>query len=488
MNRSHSVLALIGARMVGSLGGLIAMVILTRLLPKEDFGTYQQVWLVYNTALPFVMLGLPNGITYFVPAATPGRQKAILIHVALLLVGAGFILAVSTYAFSDVISVYFGGPQLAELLRLFSWFPVFSFPLLVLEVFLIATHRAGSAAFVATLSALIQMGAVTAPVALGYSLRVVVTFLCVSALVRVVLFAPLVMRGYRGIAYEWAPKFTGTLLNFTLPLGLASILGSLTLQVGRLFVATRFSTEDYALYDVAARELPFIGIFSGSLMAVVTPDFVRLHGVKNYAEILRVWHSATRKSALLLIPFTILLGVYAEDVVTFLFSDKYAASSQIFSIYLLLLPLRITQHGALLMAAGKTRSILWTHALAVPICVVLCIIFVPAFGLAGAALATVITVYLVAVTLLNLCAVVISVSIRDLLPWAFIGQTVLVSIAAGLGSWLMVSAMAPGFVRLCLFTVAFWACFLAIGCLGFKGLRLEIIETMTSTGLRFFSR
>jgi O-antigen/teichoic acid export membrane protein len=41
--------------------------VLTRLLPQSEFGTYKQVWLVVTTAYFMLPLGLAQSLYYFIP-------------------------------------------------------------------------------------------------------------------------------------------------------------------------------------------------------------------------------------------------------------------------------------------------------------------------------------------------------------------------------------------------------------------------------------
>ena len=91
-----------------------------------------------------------------------------------------------------------------------------------------------------------------------------------------------------------------------------------------------FGAAQYAIYINGVTELPFVGVIAGSVMTVVTPEFVRLYQQNQNAEIVRLWHSATRKVALLFLPLTAMLMVFAKDTIIVLFSDRYLDSVLLF--------------------------------------------------------------------------------------------------------------------------------------------------------------
>ncbi|MEW6404935.1 MAG: oligosaccharide flippase family protein, partial [Chloroflexota bacterium] len=259
----------------------------------------------------------------------------------------------------------------------------------------------------------------------------------------------------RQVPYSWNWGFMRRLFAYAVPLGLASVFGTFAMQIGKWVVAGRFSAAEYAVFDIAARELPFIGIITGSIMAVLIPEFVRQYEKKDLKEILRLWHAATSKTALFLIPLTGLLAVFAKDVVLVLYSDKYLPAVGIFLVYLLFLPLRITQYGALLMAAGESSLILWSHAAAVPLCLVLCLVLTSSLGAIGAAIGTVLTIYAVAAALLVRCTRILKVGLPEILPWNKLTRIALATAAASVSALWATSTMTPGLGRLALGAVIF---------------------------------
>ncbi len=457
--------------------GLFTVMALTRLLSKEDFGLYQQTWLVYNTALPLVMVGLPAGITFFVPQANRIEQKMIIVQTALLLAIVGSLMGLGIFVFADVIGEVFSGKQLPALLRSFAIFPVFALPLVVMDVFLVATRRSPEAAILSVLSALMQFVAVTVPAALGYGLTTVIHVLCVTAVIRLILFAPIIMRGYGALGYVWDAGFYRRLLRYTVPLGLATVMSVLVLQTGKLLIAARFPPEEYALYIVAAREMPFVASMTGAVMAVVTPEFVRLYRASCHKEIVALWQAATRKTAVFLIPLTVFLAVFARDVIITLFTAKFEASTHIFLIYLLLLPLRITQYGSLLMAAGRSFHILWAHTVAVPVSLILGLLLIPVLGVAGAAVATVAAVYLVSGWLLVACARLIERPVSSILPWDFLWKIAVASVIVGGGASTVKLWLEPGPTSLFVGLTAFVALAVPTGCL-ISTLREEVHQLL----------
>jgi O-antigen/teichoic acid export membrane protein len=470
-NHAHNAVALAAGRMGASLLSLVTAMVLSRLLSQQHYGTYQQVWLVYNTLLPFVLFGLPASVMYFVPQQDARGQKMIVVQTTILLVLAGIAISFGAYNLSGLLSGGVGAESLRPLLAAFSLFPVFTLPITFVDSLLVATGQPRAAGWFNLLSAAAQLAAVAVPVALGHSLLTVMYLLSAYAVLRFTAIAVFVLSTYRGVPLTWSLAFVRTQLRYSLPLGLASLVGSLALQLDRIMISAWFSPREYAIYVNGATELPFVGIISGSVISVITPEFVRLFNQGRTTELLRLWHSATRKVALVFFPLTALLMALGPDVVVMLFSARYAQSAPMFRIFLILLPLRITVYGTLLMAAGRSTLILGAAVATLLLNVLLNLVLIPTLHLEGPALATVLATYFMGIWQLVRCARVLNVTFTRIFPWTALARLMLASCSAAAVTWIAVRSLPMGGVRLGAGCVVFVAA--ALPFIGYVGAREE---------------
>src|SRR5512140_3298483 len=70
--------------------GFALPLILTRLLPQAEFGTYKQVWLVVTTGYFMLQLGLAQSLYYFIPRKD-GKERAWLTQATLSLTAMGVL-------------------------------------------------------------------------------------------------------------------------------------------------------------------------------------------------------------------------------------------------------------------------------------------------------------------------------------------------------------------------------------------------------------
>jgi O-antigen/teichoic acid export membrane protein len=126
--------------------------------------------------------------------------------------------------------------------------------------------------------------------------------------------------------------------------------------------------------------------------------------------------------------------VFAEPVVTGLFSSTYAPSVWPFRIFLLFLPLRITVLDQVLASLGETRFIFTSHALALGVNVVLGSALMWSAGWLGPAIAATLTGYAYAALILTKIGARLEVAPVRLVPWPALGRIALVAALAGAGS------------------------------------------------------
>jgi O-antigen/teichoic acid export membrane protein len=99
-----------------------------------------------------------------------------------------------------------------------------------------------------------------------------------------------------------------------------------------------------------------------------------------------------------------------------MFSKKYVASTQIFFIYLLVLPMRITTFGSVLSAIDQNKVIMRWSIIGLVMNVIISLILVEYIGIIGPTIATVVSIYFVGFGQLNQISRLIKTKISNILP------------------------------------------------------------------------
>jgi O-antigen/teichoic acid export membrane protein len=376
------------------LASLAAGMVAARCLTQHDYATVRQTFLAYEFVAPLLMRGLPSALYYFLPRETVAKRGVIIDNVALLLISGSLFSLFILCGGSRILALRFSNPDLAQTLPWLVLYPLVVMPGAGLPAVLVCADRTRTLAVynVGSHLVLTLCGIVAVVVTRSYEFPVIVRSLVPG------LFLPLAMiLMFGSFPGPWrGPRWSTmrAMLAYSVPLGLASTLGSITLQLHGIVVASLCAPEEFAVYINGAMEIPLVGVVTGSITTVVFAEMAELCARGDKAAALRLFRRASLRSACILFPVMCFLLVTAQPFILLLYSARYADSVWPFLVYLFVLPVRIVVYGAALMALGLTRLVLVRSILDLVISSILCAVLVRTIGFMGAAIATVVTLYL----------------------------------------------------------------------------------------------
>lgn len=407
---------------------MATVMLLSRFRTFEEYGTYSQLLLIINLFTTLLMLGLPASINFFLARAETQAEKKRFLSVyytlsTILSFIIGFLLVLAV----PFIEAYFHNSLIGKFYYFLAVFPWSSIIGSSIENILVVYKKTSylmqyrvihSFAILATV-VVIQW------LELGFS-EYMMAYIVVNSL-----FALSV--------YVIASKLTGgmdllldkvlilEIFSFSIPIGLASVIGTLNTEIDKLLIGYLMNTEQMAIYTNAAKELP-LTIIASSITAVLLPQAVRMIKANKSQEAVRLWGYASELSLIVIAVFVAGVFTYAEDVMTILYSAKYLPGVTVFRIYTLNLLLRITYFGMVLNAYGKTKIIFWCSVLSLILNMMLNPLFYWLFGMIGPAVATFLAILLIQQLQLKLTAVVTQISFWKVFPWKHSVQILLINI------------------------------------------------------------
>ena len=400
-SRTRKVLFLSSGKTLTVFVSLISASILTRILSQADFGTYRQVMLAYAFAVPFVLLGFDQALFAFLPGEKE-RSRGLLVENLLLLTVAGGILSLFiAFGGGQVLAKRFNNPSLASLLSLMTLYPLFMLPASALPACLMVRNRTEQLVVFNISSRLFMFFVVIIPCFWLPKPSTAVIGNVAGAILTTIVAVFLMFNACKGS--KWEPTWTGLKKQFlfSVPLGLAIIVGTTSISLDQVLVSLRCPPEVFAVYTVGAIEIPLIGIITGSITSVVLVDYALFYKEKNTKAIVDLIHKAMTRSAILILPVMAYLFCIAPELMRLLFGKNYEWSAVPFRIYLLLLPFRTITFGAILQATGNSKKILIASILGLVVNAVLSWPLIGAIGAQGAALGSVLTTYFVGVPYLT---------------------------------------------------------------------------------------
>ena len=230
----------------------------------------------------------------------------------------------------------------------------------------------------------------------------------------------------KGIGITLEKALLKSVLSFSVPMGLAAVVGTLNTEIDKLLIGYLMNTEQLAIYTNAAKELP-LSIVGSSITAVLLPQLARLIKQDKQKDAIQLWCIATELSFIVITVIVSGVFTYAEDVMTFLYSSKYLSGVSVFRIYTLNLLLRVTYFGIVLNASGETKKIFWCSIFSLILNAILNPLFYWIFGMIGPAIATFSSILLIQILQLKMTTGVVGIKFIDIFPWRSIGIILIIN-------------------------------------------------------------
>lgn len=364
-----------------------------RALAVADYGTYLQTFQAYDFVVPLLTLGLPSAIYYFLPGEAVRRKGIVLDNMLLLFLTGTIFSLFLIFGGTDLLAKRFNNPDLSRTLRWIIFYPLYTFPVLMASSVWVTQDKV-------KLNALYNLGTglvLAVLLILGVSLT---HYYESPILIRIILpaiyFPFAIFLIFKNVPGQWDfPRVSSMwrMLRFSVPLGLASIFGTLAIQLSGVIVSFLTSPEEYAIYANGAKEVPFISIVTGSISVVLLADMAKSIKNGDIEIALELFRKAARISASFLFPIMVFLMIFSESFIQILYSEKYIESVTPFRIYLFIIPIRIAYYGSAFIALGRTQTILLRSIIDLLLTAFFCYFFVLWLGAYGAALGLILTMF-----------------------------------------------------------------------------------------------
>lgn len=401
-------------------------ILLARILIPAELGSYRQLFLIYSTFSTLLLLGIPQSVLFFLPKLRHIDSKREFISRAVNLVSIlAFVFGLGVFLLRGLIARIFNNPQLELLLILYAVYPLFMFITQIYSQIMLGLRQPAKTAIFTLFSVAADFVLILGVALLTKNLYYIIMAVMVSAMLQWG-FAHFQLRNYlTKTSFDFA--FYSEVFKYSLPLGLASIVGMLSVQLDKLVISGFFTPAQYAVFSIGAMELPLISILNNSVNAILLP-----HISSEPAKMTETYRAAVRKNALIIFPFAALGLIFAKPLITLLYTQRYVDAVPFFQVYLLILPLRVATYGIIFMALKKTRYIMVNSIITLGLNLVLNLILVRMIGMMGAALATVFVTWISAFIYLYWMRHDLKLDLSELFPLKAIFKTALVAALAGL--------------------------------------------------------
>lgn len=403
---------------------LLTVMLMSRYRTLSEYGTYSAILMVVNLALPFFLLGFPMSLNFFYPRAeTPEERDRFLSAYFLSVITLAVFAGVLLYATSSLWGQYFQNPNMVRFSYLLAILPWTKAMAESRSNLLVAS---GQEKKLVCITLAVNFALLFAVLLTKWLDKSFAFYLILFSSVEIVGALVILREGSKLIGqwYMWPSKsLLLRILKFSVPIGLATFVGMLNMELDKLMIGYWFGTETLAIYANAAKELP-ITIVAASFTAILLPTMTRFFKEKRLAEGIALWSSSVELSFWLIVFSVGVLFVFAPQVIMLLYSEKYLPGIAVFRIYSCVLIWRTTYFGMILNVTGHTKLVLKYSLISLLLNVVMNFVFYHAFGLIGPALATFFSMGVMAFVQLQRSAKLLQFPFNSLFPWKRLGMII----------------------------------------------------------------
>jgi O-antigen/teichoic acid export membrane protein len=370
--------------------GFVNIGIAVRFIPKEEFGVFLLIQTIVFSVVMIADLGLNISTTKFL-AASDEAEKATIVNTALVLRGIIVVItALIVTVLKSGVDFVFKSESLTDL--------YFYVPILIAA----ESYNALLSAILQGLQqyrrlAYAQIAASAANVAFIIVTVVLLRFsvhgLIISRLAAVLLAVLYQMKiaGVRvrpRIDQATAKKMTG----FGIFLGVNNILSFLFMRIDTLIIGAVMNPVGVALYGTASKIPDASRQIFESFRSVFFPNIAELFGQQKNREAESILNQSLRLVSFLSLLVSLLMIVFRNEIVTLLFSSKYMECGPVLSLLMVAMCIGLIGSvlGTSLVAAGHPRLPAFINVVDATVCVIANLVFIPAFGIIGAAYAAII--------------------------------------------------------------------------------------------------
>jgi len=332
--------------------------VLSRLLSQEEYGTYRQIWLLITILSQLAVFGLPASISYFISGRNKKEQSTYLLQALLIILITSIGQVTLLWLLSNKIALLFNNSHLSSVLILS--LPIFLiYPYThVISPTLVAKGRYVAAALLNVLYSLITVGGIIISALILPTAINVIVALTIAVMAYVFIAMLTSISSFSWDKLDISKSRITEQTQYAIPLGLALSVELFSKFTDKIIVSNAVSTNEFSIYMNGAFEIPFVSMISGAALTILFPEFVKLFKSDKKPTIVGHLNESINKTSLILLPIMFFFLLFAREIIVAMYTDRYEDSTIIFTLYLLILPLRVTLLSQVLPYFNKKKFLL----------------------------------------------------------------------------------------------------------------------------------
>lgn len=407
--------AMAAVRMLSMGTGMLTTMLLSRVLPLAEYGTYSTGNLISAMATSLSALGLIDAVNYYYNGGLSGRSRQRIVNTIFLLIaigGAGAAIAILLCG--DLITAYFHNPMLNSVYLYVAFRPLLANAELASRNLHLSCGRAK---FIALRNGMFSTGKLLAVIIAarltGSVSRIFGCLLTLEFIVAAVNFLLLEKGGIRIRPQCCDAEKIREILSFSLPMGAYIQANALAQHVDALVIGHFESAERLAIYANCAARLP-IDFVSSALLTVLIPAITRSIHRSDRAASLRLLCGYLKIGSVFAWTLGLACIVLSGPAVQLLYGIRYLSGTAVFALYRLVDMTQFANLSLILSAGGETKALMRISCAALVANLLLNVLCYRALGFVGPAVATVLIFVMTTLLMLRRGARMLGAAMADL--------------------------------------------------------------------------
>ncbi|OHC70288.1 MAG: hypothetical protein A2045_13020 [Rhodocyclales bacterium GWA2_65_20] len=408
-------------------------VVLVRFLTPEAFGQYRLLWLAIMTVMVLVPLNMPQTLYYFLPRSD-ATDKRLYVHMTLIYMAcAGLLGGLAVSPWNPLLPS--GMHSLREYGMLVPALTVLFAVTLLLDILPTVEERVHWQAGITIALSLLRTLTLGWAAWLTGELRVVLWLLLALLLLKLLLLLAYIAK-LHGLAGPWLrrPAFLGQ-FRHAAPLGVSTALYGLRGKADLWVAASLFALGNFAAFSIAAVLGPMVNLFRQSVNHVFLPSMSRLQATGDMAGMVELNSRANAMVATLVYPLLAFAFVFAEEIITLVYTPAYVAAAPVMRVYAVGLTIFVVELSSIMLLMRDGAFSLRLNLAVLAVSVAISWIAARQFGLAGAAVGSTLALYADRYLTLRRIAATTGIPLRQLQDWRTLGWRLLIAALAGTLAW-----------------------------------------------------
>lgn len=422
---------------------ILVALLLVKFLAPSEWSSVALALTVYLASVTIGSFNLEHSILYFLPTLSPQQSEKLFARTVQSLAIVGSAIAIVIVIGSRSLSIV-GSSRWGMFVAIAV---AAEMPTVIAGPALIGRQRERDAGMWDSVLGIVQLSLLVIPALLNLGVRGVMCGLAIAGIIRLVAFLFLFGREVTNRRGGLEKRLFRSQLLYCAPLGVALATGVLTRTVDKWLVAWRVPAR-VGIYAIAAQEVPILAVLPYASGAVIAGAMVRHFMAGDHTESFNVWASQVRAMCRPVIVLTFAVVAIAPEVFSIALAPTYQKSVLSFQIFTFIGLHRVTEYGAVLRAAGRTKEIVLSSVILFSLNTVFASIGLLLYGIVGLTIGSVAAFAVAWVWMLKRISHVFHLSVRSVFPWKWWGGLVVYFASISFLAHLVAAEFAQTYIRI----------------------------------------